>query len=174
MRHFTVLVGHGHFGRAVVRPRTLRFPQSSLSRQIQRLEQELGARLIDRGPQGCRPTEAGAVFLPYGKSLLATAAQAAALTRVAAQPHRITVGYTAHLVVTPAILELRKQNPEARVQTAHLGSDVRDALLEHRVDVAVTRLPFPTEQLHIATLYDEPRVLLMRDAHRGRQRVRHP
>lgn len=89
---------------------------------------------------------------------MATAAQAAALTRAAAQPHRITVGYTAHLAVTPAVLELRKQNPEATVQTAHLGSDVRDALLEHRVDVAVTRLPFPTEQLHITTLYDEPRV----------------
>lgn len=117
--------------------------------------------------------EAGAVFVPYAKSLLATIAQATALTRAAAQPHRITVGYTAHLVVTPAVLELRKQNSEATVQTAHLGSDVRDALLEHRVAVAVTRLPCSTEQLHITTLYDEPRALLMRDDHRlaGREFV---
>lgn len=164
VRHFIVVAEHGHFGRAAA---VLRFPQSSLSRQIKRLEQDVGARLIDRGPQGCSLTEAGEIFLPYARNLLRAAAETVVCTRAAAQPNRITVGYTANLVVTPAVLELRSRYPEATVQTIHLGvQGVREALLEHRADVAVTRLPLATDQLHLTALYDEPRVLLMRDTHR--------
>ena len=49
VRSFTVVAGHGHFGRAAA---ALHVTQSSLSRQIGRLEEQLGARLLDRGPQG--------------------------------------------------------------------------------------------------------------------------
>src|SRR5579863_9589451 len=49
VRYFTVVAGHRHFGRAAAE---LRVAQPSLSRQIRRLEQQLGARLLDRTPQG--------------------------------------------------------------------------------------------------------------------------
>ena len=42
----------------------------------------------------------------------------------------------------------------------------RAALLDHRVDAVVTRLPFPTDQLHVTILYDEPRVLVVPLDHR--------
>src|SRR6202042_2009798 len=61
--------------------------QPSLSRLIQRLEQQLGARLLDRTPQGSQLTEAGEVFLPQAKALLRSAAQAGPRTPAAA-PHR--------------------------------------------------------------------------------------
>src|ERR1700721_1588290 len=99
VRYFTVVAEHRHFGRAAA---ALHLAQPSLSRQIQRLEQQLGARLLDRTPQGSRLTEAGEVFLPQAKALLRSAAQAAARTRAAAQPSRITIGFTAGLFVTPA------------------------------------------------------------------------
>jgi DNA-binding transcriptional LysR family regulator len=60
-------------------------------------------RLLDRTPQGSRLTEAGEVFLPRAKALLRSAAQAAASTRAAATPGRITVGYHTNLFVTPAV-----------------------------------------------------------------------
>lgn len=40
------------------------------------------------------------------------------------------------------------------------------ALLDHRVDAAVTRLPLRTDGLHVTILYDEPRVLLVPLDHR--------
>ncbi|WP_433284797.1 LysR family transcriptional regulator [Pseudonocardia sp. CA-142604] len=164
VRYFTVVADHRHFGRAAA---ALRIAQPSLSRQIRRLEQELGARLLDRTPQGSRLTEAGEVFLPRAKALLRSAAQAAAQTRAAARPSRITIGYTTNLIVTPAVRELRRQHPEADVRSLHLPwNEPRDALLDHRVDAVVTRLPIGTDQLNVTILYDEPRVLLVPLDHR--------
>ena len=70
--------------------------------------------------------------------------------------------------------ELRHRYPDADVQTMHLDwNEPRQALLDHRVDAAVTRLPFPTDQLHVTILYDEPRALLVPLDHRlaGKERV---
>jgi DNA-binding transcriptional LysR family regulator len=169
--YFVVVAEHRHFGRAAT---TLRIAQPSLSRQIRRLEQQLGVRLLDRTPQGTRVTEAGEVFLPRAKALLRSAAQAAAQTRAAAQPSRVTIGYTTGLIVTPAVRQLRREHPDADVQVVHQDWDkARDALLDHRVDAVMTRLPFPTDQLHVTILYDEPRVLAVAIDHRlaGRKSV---
>lgn len=164
VRYFTAVATHRHFGRAAAE---LHIAQPSLSRQIRQLEAQLGARLLDRTPQGTRLTEAGEVFLPRAKALLRAAAQAAAATRAAAQPCRITVGYTAGLIITPAVRNLRRQHPDADVQSLHLDWDEpRDALLDHRVDAAVTRLPLRTDELHVTILYDEPRMLLVPLDHR--------
>jgi DNA-binding transcriptional LysR family regulator len=164
VRYFTVVADHRHFGRAA---EALHIAQPSLSRQISRLEQQLGTRLLDRTPRGTRLTEAGEVFLPRAKALLRSAAQAAAQTRAAAQPARITVGYTAGLILTSAIRELRRHYPDANVHALPLAwNDARAALLEHRVDAVVARLPFPTGQLHVTILYDEPRHVLLPLGHR--------
>lgn len=164
VRYFTVVAAHGHFGRAAAE---LRVAQPSLSRQIHRLEQQIGARLLDRTPRGTRLTPAGEAFLPHAEELLRAADRAGALARAAAQPSRITIGFTTGLIVTPAVRQLRHRHPDADVQTLHLAwNDVRDALLGHRVDAVVTRLPFATDQLHVTVLYDEPRVLLVPLDHR--------
>jgi DNA-binding transcriptional LysR family regulator len=164
VRYFTVVADHGHFGRAAA---ALHITQPSLSRQIRRLEQQLGAVLLDRTPQGSQLTEAGEVFLPHATALLRSATQAAARTRAAAKPSRITIGHTAKLIVTPAVRELRHRHPDAEIRTLHLDwNEPHAALLDHRVDIAVARLPFPTDQLHMSVLYDEPRVLLIPLDHR--------
>jgi DNA-binding transcriptional LysR family regulator len=164
IRRFVVVAEHRHFGRAAAE---LRIAQPSLSRQIRHLEHQLGARLFDRTPQGTGLTEAGEVFLPRARALLRSAAQAAAATRAAAQPSRITIGYTVSIIVTPAVRDLRRQHPDADVQTLHLDwNEPREALLDHRVDAAVTRLPIRTDGLHVTILYDEPRLLLVPLEHR--------
>ncbi|QRP47802.1 LysR family transcriptional regulator [Amycolatopsis sp. FDAARGOS 1241] len=161
---FTVVAEHRHFGRAAD---ALHVTQPSLSRQVRRLEQQVGARLLDRTPQGSRLTEAGEVFLPQAKALLRTAAQAIARAQAAARPSRLNVGYSGGLIVTPAVRELRHQHPDAEVQTLHVAwDDVRASLLEHRIDAVVSRLPFPTEGLHVTVLYDQPRVVIVPLEHR--------
>jgi DNA-binding transcriptional LysR family regulator len=164
VRSFMVVAEEEHFGRAAA---VLHVTPSSLSRQVSRLEQQVGARLLDRTPRGSRLTEAGRVFLPLATAALRSAAQAAAAARTAAQPNVVTIGFTMNLVVTPAVRELRRQYPEADVRALYLEpGEVREALLEHRVDAAVARLPFPTGQLDATILYEEPRVLAVARDHR--------
>src|SRR5262249_28431215 len=82
--------------------------------------------------------------------------------------------YTTGLIITPAVRELRREHPDADVHALHVDwNEARDALLDHRVDAVVTRLPFPTDQLHVTILYDEPRVLVVPVDHRlaGREFV---
>jgi DNA-binding transcriptional LysR family regulator len=169
--YFVAVADHQHFGRAATQ---LRVAQPSLSRQIRRLEQQLGVRLFDRTSQRTQLTEAGEVFLPRARELLRSAAQAAAQARGAAQPSRIVIGYTTSLIITPTVCALRRECPDADVRARHLDwNQKRDALLDHRVDAVVARLPFSTDQLHVTNLYDEPRVLLVAVDHRlaGRQSV---
>jgi DNA-binding transcriptional LysR family regulator len=164
VRYFTVVADHGHFGRAAA---ALHVAQPSLSRQIQRLEEHLGVRLLDRTPQGTRLTEAGAVFRREAETLLRGAGQAAALTRAAAGGETLTVGYTGNLLVTRVVRALRDQHPEADIQTRHLEWDeTYEALLGHRVDVVVCRMPLRSEGLQHTVLYEEARVLVVARTHR--------
>ncbi|MFB8772937.1 LysR family transcriptional regulator [Streptomyces broussonetiae] len=159
VRYFTVVAEHGHFGRAA---QALHITQPSLSRQIRRLEHDLGTRLIDRTPRGSRLTEAGEAFLPHAKALLRSAAEATARTRAAARATHLAVGYTAGLIVTPAVRALRHRHPDADVRTLHVAlDDVRPALLDHRVDALMARLPFPTDGLRLTPLYEQQRVVLL-------------
>ncbi|MEV0351125.1 LysR substrate-binding domain-containing protein [Nonomuraea sp. NPDC050680] len=164
VRYFAAVASHLHYGRAAAE---LRIAQPSLSRQISQLEAQVGARLLDRTRQGTRLTEAGAAFLPYAQDLLRSSKQATAAAQAAAQPTRFTVGYTAGLIVTPAVRNLRHQHPDADVRTLHLAwNEPREALLDRRVDAAITRLPLRTEGLRVTILYDEPKMLLVPVGHR--------
>ncbi|WP_326623826.1 LysR substrate-binding domain-containing protein [Streptomyces decoyicus] len=164
VRYFAAVAEHRHFGRAAA---ALHLAQPALSRQIRRLEDQLRVRLLDRTPHGAELTEAGAVFLPQAKALLRSAARAVVQTRAAAEPDRLAIGYTTGLIITPAVQALRRRHPDADVHTLHLSwNEPREALLDHRVDAVVARLPFPTDQLNVTILYDEPRLLLVSAGHR--------
>ena len=107
------------------------------------------------------------MFLPLALEILGSASQATSRARAAARPSRIVIGYTGNVIVTAAVRELRRRHPEADVHLQHLGwKDASAALLEYRVDVALARLPFAADGLHVTVLYDEPRVLLVPRDHR--------
>ncbi|MEU8052818.1 LysR family transcriptional regulator [Micromonospora haikouensis] len=164
VRYFTVVAAHQRFGRAA---EELHLTQPSLSRQIRRLERQLGARLLDRTPQGSRLTGAGEAFLPRARELLRAAAQATTEARAAARPRRIVVGWTSGLFVTPAVRQLRRRHPDCEVSTQHLDwRQCREALLDRRVDAVVSRLPLAAEGLAVTVLYAEPRVLAVALDHR--------
>ncbi|MCE0540822.1 LysR substrate-binding domain-containing protein [Kineosporia rhizophila] len=164
VRYFVAVAEHQNFGRA---SQALHVAQPSLSRQVRRLEEVLGARLLDRTPQGTHLTPAGTAFLPRAEALLRLADQAANEARTAADPSRLIAGYTAHLIITPVVAEMRRRHPEATIEARHVEwNQPRTALLEHRVDVAVTRLPLNTDGLQVSTLYEEQRAVLMHSGHR--------
>ncbi len=163
VRYFTVLAEQRRFVSAAAQ---LHITQPSLSRQIRSLEKELGVRLFDRTAHGSRLTEAGEAFLPHAIALLRSATRAAAAAR-AAEPSRITIGYTADLLITPAVQALRQQHPDSEVHTLHVDWDrPREALLDHSVDAVVTRTPLSTDGLHKTILFAEPRALVVCVGHR--------
>ena len=164
VRYFVTVAEHQHFGRAA---EALFLAQPSLSRQIRRLEQQLGARLLDRSARSTDLTAAGAAFLPHAHALLLAATGGVAAVRAATAPREVTVGHTLGLIVTPAIAELRRRHPDADVQTRHLDwNEPCRALAQHEIDVAVTRLTFPPDGLRVTVLYDEPRVVIVPRQHR--------
>ena len=165
VRYFTVVAGHLNFARAA---EELHVAQPSLSRQIQRLEDALGVRLLERTPQGSRLSAAGAAFLPQAQTLLHAADQATRAARAAAPPRTVTVGYVEDLVITPAVRDLRRRHPEVHVRTRHLDWDEAGALPQGRVDALVVRTPLPIsgDGLEVTVLYDEPRALLVPSDHR--------
>jgi DNA-binding transcriptional LysR family regulator len=171
VRCFTVLAEHRHFGRAAA---ALSVAPSTLSRQIDRLEQDVGVRLLDRRPQGTGLTGAGEAFLPRARALLRAAIEAANYARSTAN-RRITIGYATNLVITTAVRELRHQHPGVDVRTLYLDwHQPRAALLDHRMDAAVVRLPLSTDQLDITVLDEEPRILVLSFDHHlaGKESVR--
>lgn len=172
VRYFTVVAEHLNFARAAAE---LHVAQPSLSRQIQRLENILGVRLLERTTQGSSLSAAGAAFLPRAQEMLHSADRAVRAARAAAPPRTITIGYLEDLVVTPAVRDLRRRLPDAHVRTQHLDWDEARALPDRRVDVLVARtpLPIPGDDLQTTVLYDEPRALLVPAAHRlaGKEKV---
>lgn len=165
VRYFTAIAEHLTFARAA---EALHVAQPSLSRQIQRLEDTLGVRLLERTTQGSRLTAAGEAFLPQAQTLLHNANQAVRAARGATPPRTITIGYVEDLIITAAVRDLRRRNPDAHVRTRHLDWQEARALPDRRVDALVVRtpLPIPTDDLDITVLYDEPRVLVLPASHR--------
>src|SRR2546430_8844014 len=67
LRYFCAVVETGSFSRAAEQSHV---SQPSLSQQILKLEDELGARLFDRLGRSVRLTELGKTFLPRARAVL--------------------------------------------------------------------------------------------------------
>lgn len=164
VRYFTVVAALENFSRAAA---ALHVAQPSLSRQIHRLEEQIGVRLLDRTARGSTLTAAGQSFLPRAEMLLQAAEQAMSLARSSAEPHTITIGFTGNLIITDAVRELRHRHPEAEVRTRHLAwHEPHAALKNHRVDAVVARMPIATDGLSVTILYREPLVVVLPTSHR--------
>jgi DNA-binding transcriptional LysR family regulator len=160
VRYFTAVAEHQNFSRAASE---LHLAQPSLSRQVQRLEHRLGVQLLDRTPQGALLTEAGKAFLPEAHALLRAARRAALTARAYAPAGRLVIGYVEDLVITEAVRDLRRRHPHADIGTRHLECHEEGVFTDGQVDVLVARAPLfiPTEDVRIAVLYEEPRMLVL-------------
>jgi DNA-binding transcriptional LysR family regulator len=67
IEYFMAVAERGHVGRAAC---DLRVAQPAVSRQIKKLEDELGAALFVRTPRGMKLSGAGEVFLGHARTIL--------------------------------------------------------------------------------------------------------
>ncbi len=120
--------------------------QSALSRQIQQLEETLGAMLFDRSRRTVALTAAGRAFLPEAKQTLARAKQAQRTAQRAARGEvgRLVVGFVGPAIYStlPHIIRaFQAATPDVELVLREMRSHAqRDALQQGTIDVAFAGL----------------------------------
>ena len=140
LRAFLVTLEEGSLNRAAVR---LRMSQSTLSRQMQALEAEIGGALLERTTAGVRPTDAGYALVSSLPDVLAKYDAAIAEARRLARGQRdlIRVGYlgsAAQMFLDPALSAMRRSHPGVKVKLLDLSPGEQIAALRKgEIDLAL-------------------------------------
>jgi DNA-binding transcriptional LysR family regulator len=137
IKYFIAVVEHSNFTRAA---KALGVPASSVSRQLQELESNLGVALVHRTTRAVSLTELGAVYLDQVRPAVAALKHADELMR--ANPERpagvlrITAipDYGRHYVM-PAMVKFKARYPEI-ILDIELADQVLN-LASHEVDLAI-------------------------------------
>lgn len=174
LRHFVVVAEELHFSKAAAR---LYMAQQALSRQIKELEDQLGAKLLERTTRSVALTPAGEVFLEGARAALAAldGATAAAQRTVRGLTGTLRLGYItgAALELTALIMaEFRERYPDVVVEMHEFPfSDKSAGLASGDTDVAFLRLPQGTANLETEVLFVDPVVAMVSTSHRHAGRL---
>jgi DNA-binding transcriptional LysR family regulator len=131
-------------GSFTIAARKLRIAQPSLSQQVQALERDVGAELLERTSRGTRLTPSGREFLPEARAMLAAAQRGRLAVRQTAaleagELEIATVRSLAVGVLPGLIGEFRRRHPGVRVwlrEFAH-RNDLNEAVMAGLSDIAV-------------------------------------
>ena len=166
LRYFVAVAEELHFGRAAER---LYIAQPVLSRQIRKLEREVGADLLTRSSRNVALTPAGERVLDEARSLLA----ASEVTRrrigeIARDRAELRIGFFVGDEFTSAHEAFVALHPDVEVNLVRIYWDNQiDVLLSGRVDVAFVHLPVDDEGLKLMPVRSEPRVAVLPVGHRA-------
>lgn len=165
LRYFVAVAEEGSLTGAAER---LFVSQPALTKQIRRLEDDLGVRLFVRSRSGMAPTEAGREFASRVPALLDSWDEAVRATGGAAQVLRLGFLDAGAVGAIPEVIaEFRQAQPKWRVELRQFDwSDPSVGLARGEVDAAVVRLPFPgQERLVVGELFVEERGVLLPARH---------
>ena len=144
---FVRVVDDGGFSAAA---RALRLTPSAVSKQITRLEDRLGVRLLTRTTRQLNLTEEGSEFYERSVRILADMEEAElAVSQIDAQPRgtlHISCGVSfGKYQISPLLPEFLERYPDLSVEVA--TSDSLVDLVEEGVDVAVRFSPLPDSSM---------------------------
>jgi LysR family nitrogen assimilation transcriptional regulator len=137
-----------------------------LSRQINKLEQELGVELFVRHGRGIKLTNAGAVLLEQAEMITHYVRQAGDQVRAAGDglSGHITIGMPPAIGVPllPRVVEsFLGRCPGVSIHVREgLSTSLQEWLLDRRVDLAVVYNQPPLDALDIAPMFSEPMVVV--------------
>ncbi|MEV0643659.1 LysR family transcriptional regulator [Phytomonospora sp. NPDC050363] len=158
-----------HFGRAAAR---LRMTQPPLSRQIQKLEAAVGARLLERDNRRVSLTPAGTAFLAEARRILAIAEAAPDLARRVSSGSSglIRIGFTAastYGILGRLLNELERALPDVRVELSEMVTREQTAAMSSDdLDLGLARPPFDSELFDSRLLHREALLLAVPEGHR--------
>ena len=160
LRYFLAVAEELHFGRAAQR---LFIAQPSLSKQIRKLEHDLGVPLFLRDRHSVALTAAGHALLGPARELLDAADRLPALARAAAgSAGWLTVGYVPYArdhLLSGWLDTVRSAHPgvEITVRSGGDSPEVFAELRDGRIDAGILRTPLPAAPwLRSRTLGVEP------------------
>jgi DNA-binding transcriptional LysR family regulator len=112
----------------------LALTQPAVSQQVAALEKQLGVRLLDRGPGGPTPTEAGALLLAHADAVADRLSQAGAQVAelAAAERETLRVGSFPSALATlipDAIVRLRERMPDVQVEAGEASGEELGAMV---------------------------------------------
>ena len=162
LRYFVAVAEELHFSRAAER---LHISQPPLSRQIQKLEQVLGSKLLKRTQRRVELTPAGALFYRHAVAILAAVQEAAGEVRRSERGEvgRLVVGFfigTTYRLLPEILRMFRSQAPNVELVLQEMTiAEVPDALAAGTIDVGFLRPPVSDPILDAQVLLREPFVL---------------
>lgn len=170
LRSFFAVVEHGSLNQAAER---LRVSQSTLTRQMQALEQEIGGALLERGPGGVALTATGRLLLDRMKPLLTEfdAALGEVRKRARGKSSALRIGYmpsASARFLHPALSALRRTHPTIKVTLVDLSPGEQiEALREGGIDLAFLRDPgtFLRREFYVRRLASLPIIVALADTH---------
>jgi len=167
LRYFVTLAEELHFGRAAEREHIV---QSALSQQVQRLERELGVRLVDRSTHHVSLTAAGAVFLVEARQILAHADRAAAMARSAvgaSAPLRVGIIDSSYDSMPQILHEVQARYPRLVIHQVEVGvPEQYQQLADGRLDVGIGRAELAPPQVSSLLFRQDPLGVLVPSGHR--------
>jgi LysR family transcriptional regulator, nitrogen assimilation regulatory protein len=144
----------------------LNIAQSALSRQLMKLEHELGVTLLVRHGRGVRLTRAGTALLEHAHGVLLQFDQIAGMVR-APEPGfagHVVLGVppAAGLLIAPAVVaDMRARWPQASVHVREgISSSLEEWLLDRRLDLAVLYNPPPLDGVELTPILHERMVVV--------------
>ena len=169
LRAFAAVARTRNFTRAAER---LHLAQQAVSKSVAQLERELGVTLLERTTREVHLTAAGRDLAEDAEAIIAAADAAFARASAAGEglSGSITVGVTPPVgpwVVGLVVRRLRRAAPDLSVALRDLRpAEVRPALAERRVDVALARTVRDDQGLQVSALAPTPAVLVVPIDHR--------
>jgi DNA-binding transcriptional LysR family regulator len=164
LRYFVAVAEELHFGRAAQR---LYIAQPVLSRQIRKLEQELGVELLVRSSRRVALTPAGLQLMEEAESLLASAeVTRRRIGNIGDDRAVLTIGFFIGDEFTAARKAFSVRHPDVAIKLRRTyWSDQTDLLRDGRVDVAFVHLPVDDRGLELVAVRSEPRVAVLPQEH---------
>ena len=171
LRHlecFCAVARTGSFTRAA---EELGIAQPSLSEQIRKLEQALGAALFERFSRGIELTAPGATLLPRARALMEEAAALPKYLEAAREGVRgpLRVGAIPTILpyfLAPALLGFVKRCPEVELHLRESTTeDLVQQVLDGVLDLAVLSVPVAGTGLVMSELFREPLCLAVPEGH---------
>jgi DNA-binding transcriptional LysR family regulator len=167
LRYFVTLAEELHFGRAAARAHIV---QSALSQQVQRLERELGVRLLERSTHHVGLTAAGVVFLAEARQILTQVDRAAAVARSAAGAAaalRVGIIDSSYDSMPQILHEVQARHPGLVIHQVEVGvPEQYQQLIEGRLDVGIGRAALAPPQVASLLFRQDPLGVLVPREHR--------
>ena len=168
LRYLVALADTRHFGRAAER---CHVSQPTLSAQLKKLEEYLGAPLVERQPRQIAFTPLGTQVVERARRLLAEADDIQSLAQASRDPLSGRLSIALIPTVGPYLLpgvaaRLRRRLPKLKLQLfEYQTAPLLQKLRAGEIDAGILALPVETDGLETRALYEEPFVVALPERH---------